>query len=243
MDALSKTDKEGQDSWCCLIYALGLLSHSEEPGFLNIPNSTVQQLYERYLLNYSSTDDTWDTCKTGLLHGDVEKFARCVVKETFPNYHYAYDKLDENVFKIILVTLLPHLTSSAFAIETEKHVDHGRIDVALLLRSDARTSDSSFRDMVIELKYLPLNRLFPQPTIAQLRQEDHTQIRQKYRCRTFNQNHSISFEDYEKQAADQAIRYANALKLRHGASSFRPRVWTMTCLSWGAILTKEVPYS
>jgi hypothetical protein len=164
-DMLS-TDKDTH-FMASLLYYLGVLTLGEQTIFgkliFNIPNLVVRKLYlerlaEMLLPDSSSKEETQQVSDQFYQTGDLEPVCKFIEQgyfKVFNNRDYRW--ANELTMKTIFLTLLFEDRLYTMISETRAGGDYA--DLTMILRPDVREQYSQFWDILIEFKFVKLNKL------------------------------------------------------------------------------------
>ncbi|MDQ5911036.1 MAG: hypothetical protein QG599_3133 [Pseudomonadota bacterium] len=197
-----------------LLYYFGVLTLTGQTDFvesiLNIPNLVARSLYverlqEMWLDTYEDKTRIPQLRKHFCQTGDLQPLADFIEQRYFPilsNRDYRWS--NELMVKIAFLTLL--FDDRLYMMVSETEMDHGYIDLSLIVRTDRRTAKAL--DLLLEFKYVDLKKL--KLTGEQVRAKSMAELA------------VLSAVKAELDAAaDQARRYGAALSERYGLTDLR----------------------
>jgi len=231
------------------LFSVGFLTYSYYRDSLTIPNLDIEMLMHRAYLYWSNPDKVagfakLKMCAEGLFQGHITEFAKFVESSTFQTLNPSQDAriATELTFK---VALLPYFSwAQAYFVDSENRAESGRIDIWCEVLSTVRPVVPQYRDMVIELKRIPLNTLRirnknTSPSTADLRRMSFDELRTNLEVSYFGPWESM--QQYEQKTITQAMDYGLS-KSRRSAQKVRPLIISFICLGWARILysTQEI---
>jgi len=197
-----------------LLYYFGVLTLTGVgilgKSILNIPNLVARSLYverlrEMWLPTYEDRQTIPRLAEHVYLQGDLAPLVNFIEQRYFPilsNRDYRWS--NELMVKIAFLTLL--FDDRLYMMVSETEIDHGYIDLSLIVRSDMRRFQAL--DLLLEFKYVSLKTL-------SLMGE---QVRAK------SQEDLVALPEVKKElnaAARQAQHYGAALRNRYGLTDLR----------------------
>ncbi|MDQ5910989.1 MAG: hypothetical protein QG599_3086 [Pseudomonadota bacterium] len=197
-----------------LLYYFGILTLTGVgilgKSILNIPNLVARSLYverlrEMWLPTYEDRQTIPQLAETFYLQGDLAPLVEFIEQRYFPilsNRDYRWS--NERMVKIAFLTLL--FDDRLYMMVSETEMDHGYIDLSLILRSDMRRFQAL--DLLLEFKYVSLKDV--KLTGEQVRAKSMAEL--------------AALSEVKKElaaAADQARRYGAALSERYGLTDLR----------------------
>jgi hypothetical protein len=197
-----------------LLYYFGVLTFAGRgvlgKAILNIPNLVARSLYverlrEMWLPTYEDRDTIPRLVETVYLKGDLAPLVDFIEQRYFPilsNRDYRWT--NELAVKIAFLTLL--FDDRLYMMVSETEVDHGYIDLSLIVRSDMRRFQAL--DLLLEFKYVSLKDL--KLTGEQVREKTRAELAALPKV-----------EEELQAAAEQAQRYGAALSERYGLTDLR----------------------
>ena len=185
---------------------LGILGKS----ILNIPNLVARSLYverlrEMWLPTYEDRQTIPRLAETFYLQGDLAPLVAFIEGRYFPilsNRDYRWS--NELMVKIAFLTLL--FDDRLYMMVSETEMDHGYIDLSLIVRSDMRRFQAL--DLLLEFKYVSLKDV--NLTGEQVRGESLAELAAL-----------AAVQAALAAAAEQARRYGAALAERYGLTDLR----------------------
>ena len=208
-------DKQRERLATLLCYLGALTVGGQTPNaklILEVPNLVMRKLYAERLLNLTfPTADERDQAKDATDHlfatGDIDPLCTFIEKCYLSVYdNRDYHGFNELTVKTLFITLLHY--NNLYIMDSEPALDRGYGDLIMMIRPEMR--HYSVFDLLIEFKYVPLNKL------GKLTGQD---IRAKSREELVNLA-PVKQALYEAQAQLQNYRqtleqkYGDALKLR-----------------------------
>ncbi len=208
------TAVKDQPFMASLLYYFGVLTLTGQTDFvesiLNIPNLVARSLYverlqEMWLDTYEDKTRIPQLRKHFCQTGELQPLADFIEQRYFPilsNRDYRWS--NELMVKIAFLTLL--FDDRLYMMVSETEMDHGYIDLSLIVRSDQRSAKAL--DLLLEFKYVSLKDL--KLTGEQVRALSREQL--------------AALPDAKKElqaAAGQAQRYGAALQERYGLTDLR----------------------
>ncbi|MDQ5911529.1 MAG: hypothetical protein QG599_3627 [Pseudomonadota bacterium] len=197
-----------------LLYYFGILTITGigilAKPILNIPNLVARSLYverlrETWLPTYEDRQTIPRLAETAYLTGDLAPLVEFIEQRYFPilsNRDYRWS--NELMVKIAFLTLL--FDDRLYMMVSETEMDHGYIDLSLIVRTDRRTTQAL--DLLLEFKYADLKKL--KLTGEQVRAKSMAELA------------VLSAVKAELDAAaEQARRYGAALSERYGLTDLR----------------------
>jgi hypothetical protein len=197
-----------------LLYYFGILTLTGVgilgKSILNIPNLVARSLYverlrEMWLPTYEDRQTIPRLAETFYLQGDLAPLADFIEQRYFPilsNRDYRWS--NELMVKIAFLTLL--FDDRLYMMVSETEMDHGYIDLSLIVRSDMRRFQAL--DLLLEFKYVSLKNL--KLTGEQVKAKSMAELA------------ALSAVKAELDAAgEQARRYGKALQVRYGLTDLR----------------------
>jgi hypothetical protein len=197
-----------------LLYYFGILTLTGQTDFvesiLNIPNLVARSLYverlqELWLDTYEDKTRIPQLRKHFCQTGDIQPLVDFVEQHYFPilsNRDYRWT--NELMVKIAFLTLL--FDDRLYMMVSETEIDHGYIDLSLIVRSDMRSAKAL--DLLLEFKYVSLKDL--KLTGEQVREKTGKELAALPKI-----------EEQLQAAADQARGYGAALTARYGLTDLR----------------------
>jgi hypothetical protein len=197
-----------------LLYYFGVLTFAGKTDFvesiLTIPNLVARSLYverlqELWLDTYEDKTRIPQLRKYFCQTGDLQPLVDFIEQRYFPilsNRDYRWT--NELMVKIAFLTLL--FDDRLYMMVSETEVDHGYIDLSLILRSDRRGAKAL--DVLLEFKYVSLKDL----------------KRTREQVRELSREALAALPEVEEElqaAAAQARRYGAALSERYGLTDLR----------------------
>jgi hypothetical protein len=179
-------------------------------AILNIPNLVARSLYverlrELWLPTFEDRDTIPRLAETVYLQGDLAPLVDFIEQRYLPvlsNRDYRWT--NELLVKIAFLTLL--FDDRLYMMVSETEVDHGYIDLSLIVRSDMRRFQAL--DLLLEFKYLSLKDLgLTGEQVWKLSREALAAL--------------PSVQTQLAEAAEQAQRYGAALQSRYGLTDLR----------------------
>jgi hypothetical protein len=197
-----------------LLYYFGILTFAGRgvlgKAILNIPNLVARSLYverlrELWLPTFEDRDTIPRLAETVYLQGDLAPLVDFIEQRYLPvlsNRDYRWT--NELLVKIAFLTLL--FDDRLYMMVSETEVDHGYIDLSLIVRSDMRRFQAL--DLLLEFKYLSLKDLgLTGEQVWKLSREALAAL--------------PSVQTQLAEAAEQAQRYGAALQSRYGLTDLR----------------------
>ena len=197
-----------------LLYYFGILTLTGVgilgKSILNIPNLVARSLYverlrEMWLPTYEDRQTIPRLAETFYLQGDLAPLVDFIEQRYFPilsNRDYRWS--NELMVKIAFLTLL--FDDRLYMMVSETEMDHGHIDLSLIVRSDMRRFQAL--DLLLEFKYLSLKDLGL--TGEQVRESTPAELAALPLVKS-----------KLAEAAEQAQRYGAALRDRYGLTDLR----------------------
>ena len=197
-----------------LLYYFGILTLTGigilGKSILNIPNLVTRSLYverlrEMWLPTYDDRQTIPRLAETFYLQGDLAPLVEFIEQRYFPilsNRDYRWS--NELMVKIAFLTLL--FDDRLYMMVSETEMDHGYIDLSLIVRSDMRRFQAL--DLLLEFKYVSLKEL--QLTGEQVRGQPMAELAAL-----------AAVQAGLAAAAEQARRYGTALAERYGLTDLR----------------------
>ena len=195
-----------------LLYYFGILTLAGHTDFdetiLNIPNLVARALYvervqDLWLPEYEDKTRLPQLRKQVCQTGDLQLLVEFIEQRYFPvlsNRDYRWT--NELMIKIAVLTLL--FDDRLYMMVSETEVDHGYVDLALIVRPDRRHVTAL--DLLLEFKYVSLKDL--KLTGEQLREKTRDELA------------TLPPVQVQLQAAaDQAQQYGAALRDRYGLTN------------------------
>ncbi|NEX18418.1 MAG: AAA family ATPase [Halochromatium sp.] len=208
------TGVKDQPFMASLLYYFGILTLTGvgllDKPILNIPNLVARSLYverlrERWLPTYEDQETIPRLAETVYLTGDLAPLVAFIEQRYFPilsNRDYRWS--NELMLKLAFLTLL--FDDRLYMMVSETELDHGYVDLSLILRADRRTTTAL--DLLLEFKYVSL--------------KDLKLTGEQVRTRTPEELAALPAVTEALQAAgQQAQRYGAALSERYGLSDLR----------------------
>jgi len=172
--------------------------------------------------------------------GDVEPLTSFVEKTVFSTLNPSVDSQGANELAFKLA-ILPYIScTSVYFVDSENHSLGGRIDIWCEILSSVRAAVANYyRDVVIELKRLPLNCIRYKetnqvPTTLELRAMSTEDLRNNLNVQ---KESTISMVQFEMDTIIQANTYG-LNKVAHSAQEVHPLLISFICLGWARILAK-----
>ena len=197
-----------------LLYYFGVLTLTGLTDFqesiLNIPNLVARSLYverlrDLWLPGYEDKTLVPQLSKRFFQTGDLQPLVDFIEQRYLPvlsNRDYRWT--NELLVKIAFLTLL--FDDRLYMMVSETEVDHGYIDLSLIVRSDMRRFQAL--DLLLEFKYLSLKDLgLTGEQVWKLSREALAAL--------------PSVQTQLAEAAEQAQRYGAALQSRYGLTDLR----------------------
>ncbi|MDQ5910528.1 MAG: hypothetical protein QG599_2625 [Pseudomonadota bacterium] len=197
-----------------LLYYFGILTLTGVgilgKSILNIPNLVARSLYverlrEMWLPTYEDRQTIPRLAENFYLRGDLAPLVEFIEQRYFPilsNRDYRWS--NELMIKIAFLTLL--FDDRLYMMVSETEMDHGYIDLSLIVRSDMRRFQAL--DLLLEFKYVSLKDL--KLSGEQVREKSMTELA------------ALAVVKAELDAAaEQARRYGAALSERYGLTDLR----------------------
>ncbi len=197
-----------------LLYYFGILTLTGVgilgKSILNIPNLVARSLYverlrEMWLPTYEDRQTIPRLAEHFYLQGDLAPLVAFIEGRYFPilsNRDYRWS--NELMVKIAFLTLL--FDDRLYMMVSETEMDHGYIDLSLIVRSDMRRFQAL--DLLLEFKYVSLKEL--QLTGEQVRGQSLAELAAL-----------AAVQAALAAAAEQARRYGTALAERYGLTDLR----------------------
>ena len=148
-----------------LLYYFGVLTLTGQgvlgQSILNIPNLVARSLYverlrELWLPTYEDRQTIPPLAETVYLQGDLAPLVDFIEQRYLPIlFNWDYRWTNERVVKIAFLTLL--FDDRLYMMVSETEVDHGYVDLALIVRPDMRRFPAL--DLLLEFKYVSLKDL------------------------------------------------------------------------------------
>ncbi|KAB2927836.1 MAG: AAA family ATPase [Candidatus Contendobacter sp.] len=197
-----------------LLYYFGVLTLAGEGPLgkllLKIPNLVAKQLYverlqDLWLPTYEDRQLLESNAEAVYLRGELTPLCDFIEQRYFPvlsNRDYRWT--NELLVKMAFLTLL--FNDRLYMMVSEIEVDHGYVDLALIVRPDLRRFEAL--DLLLEFKYVSLKDL--KLTGEQLREKTRDEL--------------AALPPVQAQlqaAADQAQQYGAALRDRYGLTDLR----------------------
>lgn len=208
------TAVKDQPFMASLLYYFGILTLTGQgilgKAILNIPNLVARSLYverlrEQWLPTYEDRQTIPRLAETVYLQGDLTPLVAFIEQRYFPilsNRDYRWT--NELVIKIAFLTLL--FDDRLYMMVSETEVDHGYIDLALIVRTDMRRFMPL--DLLLEFKYVSLPELKLTGEQARAKTAEALAALPKV-------------EEKLQEAEAQAQRYGAALRDRYGLTDLR----------------------
>lgn len=208
------TAVKDQPFMASLLYYFGILTLTGQgvlgKAILNIPNLVARSLYverlrEQWLPTYEDRQTIPRLADTVYLQGDLAPLVAFIEQRYFPilsNRDYRWT--NELVIKIAFLTLL--FDDRLYMMVSETEVDHGYIDLALIVRTDMRRFAAL--DLLLEFKYVSLPELKLTGEQARAKSSEALAALPKV-------------EEKLQEAEAQAQRYGAALRERYGLTDLR----------------------
>jgi hypothetical protein len=233
--------------------SLGILSGPVLSGYLYVPNNLVWRVLlqeqGRHLITTSSPSWELERRIVEFCKGNIEPYLEYLERQVFSKTHPVRDspsvQLGEPVFKAYI---LSHLVAAAdYQLESERTTSNGFIDILLRRKYTSRRMLScEFYDMLIELKYLHLNKIRSratcQPiTLAELTKMSLSDIRDKVEVCTIDESKQFtwcSWQKFEAMGCDQAMQYREDLLNQYQGDDFRICVVLLICIGMRRIVPK-----
>ncbi|TVR62497.1 MAG: AAA family ATPase [Candidatus Competibacteraceae bacterium] len=197
-----------------LLYYFGVLTLTGQTDFaesiLNIPNLVARSLYverlqETWLDTYEDKTCIPQVRKHFCQTGDLQPLVDFIEQRYFPilsNRDYRWN--NELMVKIAFLTLL--FDDRLYMMVSETEMDHGYIDLSLIVRSDQRGAKAL--DLLLEFKYVGLKEL--------------KLTGEQVRAKSMDELAALAVVKAELDvAAEQARRYGGALVERYGLTDLR----------------------
>ncbi len=197
-----------------LLYYFGILTLTGVgilgKSILNIPNLVARSLYverlrEMWLPTYEDRQTIPRLAETVYLQGDLAPLVAFIEERYFPilsNRDYRWS--NELMVKIAFLTLL--FDDRLYMMVSETEMDHGYIDLSLIVRSDMRRFQAL--DLLLEFKYVSLKEVHL--TGEQVRGQSLAELAAL-----------AAVQAALAAAAEQARRYGAALAERYGLTDLR----------------------
>ena len=197
-----------------LLYYFGVLTLTGQgvlgKSILNIPNLVARSLYverlrELWLPTYEDRQTIPPLAETVYLQGDLAPLVDFIEQHYLPilsNRDYRWT--NELVVKIAFLTLL--FDDRLYMMVSETEVDHGYVDLALIVRPDMRRFQAL--DLLLEFKYVSLKDL--KLTGEQVREQSRDELAALPPVKARLQ-----------EATTQAQQYGAALQDRYGLTDLR----------------------
>ncbi len=197
-----------------LLYYFGILTLTGVgilgKSILNIPNLVARSLYverlrEMWLPTYEDRQTIPRLAEHFYLQGDLAPLVEFIEGRYFPilsNRDYRWS--NELMVKIAFLTLL--FDDRLYMMVSETEMDHGYIDLSLIVRSDMRRFQAL--DLLLEFKYVSLKEV--QLTGEQVRGQSLAELAAL-----------AAVQAALAAAAEQARRYGAALAERYGLTDLR----------------------
>ena len=197
-----------------LLYYFGVLTLTGETDFLepilNIPNLVARSLYverlrEMWMPTYEDRQTIPRLAEQFYLQGDLAPLVEFIDQRYFPilsNRDYRWS--NELMVKIAFLTLL--FDDRLYMMVSETEMDHGYIDLSLIVRTDRRTTRAL--DLLLEFKYVSLQDL--KLTGEQVKAQSMAELAAL-----------AAVQAQLAAAAEQARRYGAALSVRYGLTDLR----------------------
>ena len=208
------TAVKDQPFMASLLYYFGILTLTGQgvlgKAILNIPNLVARSLYverlrEQWLPTYEDRQTIPRLAETVYLQGNLAPLVAFIEQRYFSilsNRDYRWT--NELVIKIAFLTLL--FDDRLYMMVSETEVDHGYIDLALIVRTDMRRF--SALDLLLEFKYASLPEL--------------KLTGEQARAKTVKELAALpKVEEKLQEAEAQAQRYGAALRDRYGLTDLR----------------------
>ena len=208
------TAVKDQPFMASLLYYFGILTLTGQgvlgKAILNIPNLVARSLYverlrEQWLPTYEDRQTIPRLAETVYLQGNLAPLVAFIEQRYFSilsNRDYCWT--NELVIKIAFLTLL--FDDRLYMMVSETEVDHGYIDLALIVRTDMR--QFSALDLLLEFKYVSLPEL--------------KLTGEQARAKTVKELAALpKVEEKLQEAEAQAQRYGAALRDRYGLTDLR----------------------
>jgi hypothetical protein len=197
-----------------LLYYFGVLTFAGRgvlgKAILQIPNLVARSLYverlrELWLPTYEDRQTIPRLAETVYLQGDLAPLVDFIEQRYFPilsNRDYRWT--NELLVKMAFLTLL--FDDRLYMMVSETEVDHGYIDLSLIVRSDMRRFQAL--DLLLEFKYVSLKDLkLSGEQVRELSREALAGL--------------PKVEEALQAAAEQARRYGANLRERYGLTDLR----------------------
>jgi hypothetical protein len=197
-----------------LLYYFGVLTFAGRgvlgKAILQIPNLVARSLYverlrELWLPTYEDRQTLPRLAETVYLQGDLAPLVDFIEQRYFPilsNRDYRWT--NELLVKMAFLTLL--FDDRLYMMVSETEVDHGYIDLSLIVRSDMRRFQAL--DLLLEFKYVSLKDLkLSGEQVRELSREALAGL--------------PKVEEALQAAAEQARRYGANLRERYGLTDLR----------------------
>ncbi len=197
-----------------LLYYFGILTLTGVgilgKSILNIPNLVARSLYverlrEMWLPTYEDRQTIPRLAETVYLQGDLAPLVAFIEGRYFPilsNRDYRWS--NELMVKIAFLTLL--FDDRLYMMVSETEMDHGYIDLSLIVRTDRRTTRAL--DLLLEFKYVSLQDM--KLTGEQVKAQSMAELAAL-----------AAVKAQLAAAAAQARRYGAALQERYGLTDLR----------------------
>ncbi len=197
-----------------LLYYFGILTLTGVgilgKSILNIPNLVARSLYverlrEMWLPTYEDRQTIPLLAEHFYLQGDLAPLADFIEQRYFPilsNRDYRWN--NELMIKIAFLTLL--FDDRLYMMVSETEMDHGYIDLSLIVRSDQRATQAL--DLLLEFKYVSLQDL--KLTGEQVKAQSMAELAAL-----------AAVQAQLAAAVEQARRYGAALSERYGLTDLR----------------------
>ena len=208
------TGVKDQPFMASLLYYFGVLTLAGQgmlgQPILNIPNLVARSLYverlrEQWLPTYEDREAIQRLKEGFYLRADLAPLVEFIEQRYFPvlsNRDYRWT--NELLVKIAFLTLL--FDDRLYMMVSETEVDHGYIDLSLIVRPDLRRFQAL--DLLLEFKYVGLKELGL--TGEQARERPHAELAAR-----------PAVAAKLAEAEEQAQRYGAALRDRYGLTDLR----------------------
>jgi hypothetical protein len=235
-DMLS-TDKDTH-FMASLLYYLGVLTLGEQTIFgkliFNIPNLVVRKLYlerlaEMLLPDSSSKEETQQVSDQFYQTGDLEPVCKFIEQgyfKVFNNRDYRW--ANELTMKTIFLTLLFEDRLYTMISETRAGGDYA--DLTMILRPDVREQYSQFWDILIEFKFVKLNKLGLSGSDVQSLSRDELAA-------------MPLVQEKLKEAVDQLEGYRQKLLDSQNGAALRLRAFAVVAVGFERLVWQLVPSS
>jgi hypothetical protein len=203
---------EGRRVMASLLYYFGILTLAGETAFgetlLKIPNLVSRSLYIERIQDWlslpaSDREHALKVARSLCQHGEMQPLCEFIEQRLFPvlstrDYRWS----NELAVKILFMTVL--FNDHIYMMVSETEVDHGFIDLSLIVRPDMRRFQAL--DLVLEFKYVGLKDLGLTGLELKARSQAELLALPKVAIK-------------REEAKDQAKRYAEVLKTRYGLTT------------------------